>query len=595
MAEARAQIDIVAADRTGQAFASVDRKLGGLTTSISKIGGLLGGLGIGLGVVQFTQLIGKSIQAGDELAKFASKAGIGAKAASELAYAGKLADVELGSMAAAFKKMQVALSEAGTGSKTANATLTALGLTLSEIRSLSADKQFELIADRISQLKDPADKTRAAVELFGRAGADLLPMFEQGAEGIRKARLEAEAMGKSFDAEQLQRFQDADDAMKRLNASFTGLFDTLIVKSGPAITGLLDFTRAMLGGQTEAERLRLELDDLNKMMERMGGAPTGPNGELLGINAQVAGRRRIVEARLAEMGQYAGAGGPSTRRGGAAAQAEVPGFLPPSADPKGKAAKAPIDTWARDMAAIADSIAKSGLKVFESVETSAERVMRQFEDSKRALEDFGRAFPEQGARVDEAMARLVAATQEELDTLSRMPEVAEDATDEMSVFFDEAFRSMQSSFADFLFDPFADGLKGMLKGFINVLRRMAAEAAAAQIFKYLGSSMSGSSSSWIAAIGSMFAGKAVGGPVSAGTPYMVGEKGMELFVPRQPGTIVPNHAIEAAARPQVNFTYAPNIKIDAGADASRWRQFAAQIKADAVADVAQLINGGAFA
>jgi len=36
-------------------------------------------------------------------------------------------------------------------------------------------------------------------------------------------------------------------------------------------------------------------------------------------------------------------------------------------------------------------------------------------------------------------------------------------------------------------------------------------------------------------------GRAAGGPVSANTPYMVGEKGPELFVPRNSGGIIPNH------------------------------------------------------
>jgi phage-related protein len=37
-------------------------------------------------------------------------------------------------------------------------------------------------------------------------------------------------------------------------------------------------------------------------------------------------------------------------------------------------------------------------------------------------------------------------------------------------------------------------------------------------------------------------GRAMGGPVSGGTAYMVGERGPELFVPRGSGTIVPNGA-----------------------------------------------------
>lgn len=41
---------------------------------------------------------------------------------------------------------------------------------------------------------------------------------------------------------------------------------------------------------------------------------------------------------------------------------------------------------------------------------------------------------------------------------------------------------------------------------------------------------------------SAITGKASGGPVSGGTPYIVGERGPELFVPRTGGTIVPNGA-----------------------------------------------------
>ena len=38
-------------------------------------------------------------------------------------------------------------------------------------------------------------------------------------------------------------------------------------------------------------------------------------------------------------------------------------------------------------------------------------------------------------------------------------------------------------------------------------------------------------------------GRAVGGPVTSNTPYMVGERGPELFVPGSSGKIVPNNAL----------------------------------------------------
>lgn len=39
-------------------------------------------------------------------------------------------------------------------------------------------------------------------------------------------------------------------------------------------------------------------------------------------------------------------------------------------------------------------------------------------------------------------------------------------------------------------------------------------------------------------------GKAVGGPVKAGSPYLIGEKGPELMVPSSSGTIIPNNALK---------------------------------------------------
>ncbi|MGB1979006.1 MAG: hypothetical protein ACPHNW_15495, partial [Pseudoalteromonas tetraodonis] len=39
-------------------------------------------------------------------------------------------------------------------------------------------------------------------------------------------------------------------------------------------------------------------------------------------------------------------------------------------------------------------------------------------------------------------------------------------------------------------------------------------------------------------------GRAIGGSVQSGKPYMVGERGAELFVPNQQGSIIPNDALQ---------------------------------------------------
>lgn len=54
-------------------------------------------------------------------------------------------------------------------------------------------------------------------------------------------------------------------------------------------------------------------------------------------------------------------------------------------------------------------------------------------------------------------------------------------------------------------------------------------------------------------VGSNFnlAGLAHGGPARAGEPYIVGEEGPELFVPRSSGTVIPNDALTTGGRPEI--------------------------------------------
>ena len=78
-----------------------------------------------------------------------------------------------------------------------------------------------------------------------------------------------------------------------------------------------------------------------------------------------------------------------------------------------------------------------------------------------------------------------------LDTQTRMDELiagvdsGKDALGEFAEFGAQAARNMQSAFADFLFDPFKEGLAGMLDAFGQTIRRMIAEAVSAQILRSL--------------------------------------------------------------------------------------------------------------
>jgi hypothetical protein len=65
-------------------------------------------------------------------------------------------------------------------------------------------------------------------------------------------------------------------------------------------------------------------------------------------------------------------------------------------------------------------------------------------------------------------------------------------------------------------------------------------------------------------------GRALGGPVTGGQQYMVGERGPELFVPNQSGSIVPNNSLGG----QINVTVQAGAFLGSSDDA---REFARRI------------------
>ena len=181
------------------------------------------------------------------------------------------------------------------------------------------------------------------------------------------------------------------------------------------------------------------------------------------------------------------------------------------------------------------------IRQFETAEQKVDRLLAVLQEYKAELD------PAEFERIrNEILETLDFGSEIVVERFERTTEFAKDAVDEMAAFTDQAARNMQDAMADFFFDPFEDGLKGMVRSFADAVRRMLANQMALQVFKWFqgfGTSGGPSSSGADAAnwLNSAFP-RAAGGPVSAGSSYLVGEKGPELFVPNMSGNIIPNGA-----------------------------------------------------
>jgi hypothetical protein len=471
------------------------------------IGKALAGFGIGFSVVSLvsglTQAGRAAIQFGDDINKAAIKSGIAVEEFSELAYAAKQNDIELTSLSTALKKMQVTLSETATSGKGATEELTALGLTVEDLKRLSPDQQFELLADRISGLTDPADRARVAVALFGKAGADLLPLFEQGAAGIRKLREEAEAMGATLTGEQAAALAEADDAIKRLGQSWDGLAGTLTANVAPGLVSVLDAMTNVLK----------KTPDVITFGEAWKGvAAAFKEGGIFGTT-YLDVLRKIQEQRNAASAPL----GSDARTQALSRRPSVPGFAGPKEEDKraaADAARALREQQAAQAAALREqeaaldklaaqyeAVYSAGISAIEGLRTPVEEQIDLYQEAKFALEELARTYP---AMADEAAAALKRLEVEGLEdiqiTAERILPPAE--IKKLSEFAEEAKRNTQDILADFLEDPFSKGLDGLVDDFAKTFQRIAAQAAAAKIAEKLFEGVD----SWISKLGGLFGG-----------------------------------------------------------------------------------------
>lgn len=114
----------------------------------------------------------------------------------------------------------------------------------------------------------------------------------------------------------------------------------------------------------------------------------------------------------------------------------------------------------------------------------------------------------------------------------------------------EAGQTIASGFEEAVFA--GEGLRGMLRGLAQDLLRL--------VFRnMITAPLAGMISGGLGSLFSFGGPRAAGGPVSAGSTYLVGENGPEIFTASQAGRIIPSHqSSEAAAGgggPSYSFTY----------------------------------------
>ena len=158
-------------------------------------------MALALPVGALVALTKNSIDSADEIQKLNQRLGASTEALSQYKYVADLTGVSFKTLTTGWQRMTRRVAEAAQGTGEARQALAELGLDVQKLNQLKPEDQFEVLADAIMGVKNPADQVRLAMKLFDTEGVALLQTMQGGSEAMRGLRDEADTLGLTLDQE----------------------------------------------------------------------------------------------------------------------------------------------------------------------------------------------------------------------------------------------------------------------------------------------------------------------------------------------------------------------------------------------------------
>ncbi len=602
MADQNLKIRIQAIDTTQKIFRAVAGRLNSLRKTVfsfrTALVSLAGAGGFGL-------IIKSSLDSIDKISKLSRTLGISVRDLRKLEYAADLSGLSVDTVSRAVRNLNRVMVDFQGGTGDAKDAFDALGITSDDLNAVMGDqfKVLELLADRFERVENSAVKSSIAQDLFGGRASEMLLVLEEGADGLAEISDEAERFGLLLSARAAKGVEDANDSFTRLFALLKGLRDQVVASLAPALERAVDAMRNGLqeivdqkgGVQTFARDVAISIvnavetlgNSLITILRLVVGAVNAVIrainflNERLGyttgftkFNRQLEDNRVHAEKLFAlyrdtpfedtvkEFKDLANAQEFNVDKAIALKDA----LRDQQQQLKNQGIKsfgtAPLGMLAKRLEVVIDSYNTLGNE-FNQISTGALDASFSFDVARAEIE---RMYKE-SLKATEGMngfgASIANVKDESYVFGTGLKELAKNARNFGKNMEDVVIRGIQS-FEDALVGAVTgtmklkDAFKQMAASIISDIIRMTIRMQiSAPIAQYLAGAFpfGGTSTSSAFGTGSHPGEKrAMGGSVSAGKPYMVGERGAELFIPGGSGTIIPSNQVGGGGGVVVNQT-----------------------------------------
>lgn len=231
---------------------------GAIATGATAATAALGGVAVAMGALGV-----KSAGVIDTQAKLARSLVVSLKDFQAMNLVANEAGVGQEGLTKALARSTVAVYEAANGAKSQTDAFKALGLEISTLQGLSADKQFEAIGNALARVVDPTQRTALAMQLFGKEGRSIIPMLEEMGGSLDEARAFQERFNLAVSNIDARIIEEANDSFGRLGMILEGVGNTVAIQFAPLVTDLSQrLIAAAMDGDTFANGLARAMENV---------------------------------------------------------------------------------------------------------------------------------------------------------------------------------------------------------------------------------------------------------------------------------------------------------------------------------------------
>jgi TP901 family phage tail tape measure protein len=497
----------------------------------SEMKSILGVIGASLSVAGFAKVVSDVGELGKQIELAGQKSGMGAKEISGLKFAADQSGISFETLQTSLARLSKNITDlTGKGTPAAKV-LQSLGVSASDANGHIRPMHDILldVADKFSKMPDGVTKSAEAIALFGRGGAALIPLLDQGSAGIKALEEQAALLGITFDDKTAAAAARFNDSLGMLGAGLKGLG----IQVGNVVIPYLNDLLVRL--------IALKEESANWTPKSvMKDFFTGLTVELSAIPATFADIVNWNDKATQSLASWANKESQSghTTDDLTAKIAALNAVLAVSAhagedtgtgiEASGAKREKALERWRLEMIKVGQEAGKVHEQIQKALaeeESVTDRLAKGQMDFAMRLEQYGVIGPRPMPDLKKLVPQPIV-FEPTITSMERLGNSAQKLGQEMS-----------SAFTQMI-------IYG--KGFEDSMKRLATLFAEfiikAYLFKSLAQSFFGMGGTLGGILGKFFTGlegKQGGGHVSGGQPYVVGESGPELFMPNVGGQIVP--------------------------------------------------------